>query len=142
DVAAAAKQVDGVDAAVVTTGAGAAANGHSIVTVIPAKETVNSSTVDPVRQVKDAVDKKPGVIGVAGIGADQIDFLKAVYGNFPLMLGLIALLTIVLLARAFRSIVLPIKAVVLNLISLAATLGFMVLFWQHGYGSSTVFGVS
>jgi len=84
----------------------------------------------------------PGVIGVAGVGAAQIDFLKAVYGNFPLMLTLIAVLTIVLLARAFRSILLPIKAVILNLITLAATLGFMVLFWQSGHGSNAIFGVA
>jgi len=141
-VAAAAKNVDGVRMVAVPRGPGTTAAGRQIVVVIPDTETVNSATVDPVRGVKDAVDGLPGVVGVSGIGADQIDFLKAVYGNFPLMLGLIALLTIVLLARAFRSIVLPIKAVILNLISLAATLGFMVLFWQHGYGSSTVFGVS
>src|SRR4051794_1446981 len=141
-VAAAAKQIDGVKTAVVTTGPGSTAGGHQIVTVIPTKETVNSSTITPVRHVKDAVDELPGVVGVAGIGADQIDFLKAVYGNFPLMLGIIAVLTIILLARAFRSVLLPIKAVVLNLISLAATLGFMVLFWQSGHGSDAIFGVA
>jgi putative drug exporter of the RND superfamily len=134
--------VDGVEAAVVATGPGSTANGHTVVVALPARETTNSSTVDPVRHVKDAVDNEPGVIGVAGIGADQIDFLKAVYGNFPLMMALIALLTIVLLARAFRSILLPIKAVLLNLLTLAATLGFMVLFWQSGHGSGSFFGVS
>jgi RND superfamily putative drug exporter len=134
--------VSGVKAAVVASGQGSTADGHSIVVAIPTEETANSSTVDPVRHVKDAVDGMPGVIGVAGVGADQIDFLKAVYGNFPLMLTLIAVLTIVLLARAFRSILLPIKAVILNLITLAATLGFMVLFWQSGHGSSAIFGVA
>jgi len=138
-VAADVKNVDGVQTAVVS-GAGAS-SGNVIVTVIPKEETVNSSTVDPVRKVKDVVDNQKGVIGVAGIGADQIDFLKAVYGNFPLMLAIIAVLTIVLLARAFRSVLLPIKAVILNLITLAATLGFMVLFWQNGHGSNAVFGV-
>ena len=134
--------VSGVKAAVIASGPGNTADGHSIVVAIPTEETANSSTVDPVRHVKDAVDNMPGVIGVAGVGADQIDFLKAVYGNFPLMLTLIAVLTIILLARAFRSILLPIKAVILNLITLAATLGFMVLFWQSGHGSSAIFGVA
>jgi putative drug exporter of the RND superfamily len=46
-----------------------------------------------------------------------------------------------LLARAFRSIVLPIKALVLNVISMAATFGLMTWFWQMGHGSSAVFGV-
>jgi putative drug exporter of the RND superfamily len=94
-----------------------------------------------VRRVKAATLSVAGVIGVAGVGADQIDFLRAVYGNFPLMLAIIAILTLLLLARAFRSIVLPIKAVLLNLITLAATLGFMVLFWQYGHGSNAIFGV-
>jgi RND superfamily putative drug exporter len=135
-------QVDGVAHAVIADGDGETAGGHSIIVAIPDVETANSSTVGPVRDVKDLTEDMPGVIGVSGIGADQIDFLKAVYGNFPLMLTLIAILTIILLARAFRSILLPVKAVILNLISLAAVLGFMVLFWQLGHGSDTVFGVS
>jgi RND superfamily putative drug exporter len=140
-VASAASRVDGVARAVVATGPGQTADGHSIVVVIPDEETANSSSVGAVRDVKNAVDDMPGVVGVAGVGADQIDFLKAVYGNFPLMLALIALLTFILLARAFRSIVLPIKAILLNLVTLAATLGFMVLFWQFGHGSQAIFGV-
>jgi putative drug exporter of the RND superfamily len=134
-------KVDGVERTVIATGPGQTANGNSIVVVIPDQETVNSKSVGVVRRVKDAVDDAPGVVGVAGAGADQIDFLKAVYGNFPLMLGIIAFLTFVLLARAFRSILLPIKAIILNLITVLATLGFMVLFWQHGYGSNAVFGI-
>ena len=134
--------IDGVSSVVVADGPDQTVNGHALVVVIPEFETANSSTVDPVRDVRDATENLPGVIGVAGIGSDQIDFLKAVYGNFPLMLLLIAFLTIVLLARAFRSILLPIKAVLLNLITLAATLGFMVLFWQDGRGSNSVFGIS
>jgi RND superfamily putative drug exporter len=140
-VADALTNVSGVEQAVVASGTGQTADGHSIVVAIPRNETVNSSSVGPVRAVKSATGGMPGVIGVAGVGADQIDFLKAVYGNFPLMLGVIALLTFALLARAFRSIVLPVKAVLLNLITLSATLGFMVLFWQYGHGSNAIFGV-
>jgi putative drug exporter of the RND superfamily len=133
--------ISGVSRTIVSTGPGQTADGHSIVVAIPNQETVNSSSVGVVRRVKSAVDDENGVIGVAGAGADQIDFLKAVYGNFPLMLGIISLLTFILLARAFRSVLLPIKAVILNLITVMATLGFMVLFWQHGHGSNAIFGV-
>ena len=52
------------------------------------------------------------------------------------------MLTYILLARAFRSLLLPLKAVLLNLVSLGATLGLMVLFWQHGVGSEAVFGIA
>jgi RND superfamily putative drug exporter len=57
------------------------------------------------------------------------------------MFTIIALLTFVLLVRAFRSLVLPLKAVVLNLVSLGATYGLVVLFWQYGYGSEAVFDI-
>ena len=56
---------------------------------MPDDETVNSQSVDVVRRVQDVADDTDGVIGVAGLGADQVDFLHAVYGNLPLMLGLI-----------------------------------------------------
>ena len=75
------------------------------------------------------------MIGVTGDGAIELDYQHAVFGNFPLMFALIALLTFLLLARAFRSIVLAVKAVLLNLISLAATFGVMTWFWQEGHGS-------
>ncbi|MDQ1671620.1 MAG: putative drug exporter of the superfamily, partial [Frankiaceae bacterium] len=57
-------------------------------------------------------------------------------GSFPYVLGLVLLLTLVLLTRAFRSIVLAVKAVVLNLFSLAAAYGIVVLVFQQGHGSS------
>jgi RND superfamily putative drug exporter len=55
---------------------------------------------------------------------------------------LIAVLTMVLLMRAFRSLLLPLKAVVLNLLSLAGALGAMVLIWQDGYGSKAIWGIA
>src|SRR5581483_12215633 len=57
---------------------------------------------------------------LAGQAAVDRDFVHAVYGNFPYVLAFVLVLTLILLARAFRSIVLPIKAAVLNLISLGA----------------------
>ena len=135
-------QVDGVHRALVPTGPVGNRDGRSIVLVIPEKETVNSKSVGVVKQVKSVAKTLPGVVGVAGIGPAQIDFMHAVYGNFPLMLALIALLTYVLLARAFRSLLLPLKAVALNIVSVAATLGLMVLFWQHGFGSKAIFNIN
>ncbi|MFI9100822.1 MMPL family transporter [Streptomyces fildesensis] len=141
-VAAELAKVDGVSGAFVPSGPAGNRDGQSIVVVIPDHETVNSKSVDVVKRVKSAAANFPGGTGVAGIGAAQIDFLNAVYGNFPLMLTIIALLTYVLLVRAFRSLLLPLKAVLLNLISLAATLGLMVLFWQNGHGSNAIFGIA
>ncbi|XUL93637.1 MMPL family transporter [Streptomyces galilaeus] len=141
-VAAALAKVDGVTSVLVPTGTAGNRGGQSIVVVIPDTETVNSKSIDVVKRVKTVTEHLPGAVGVAGVGAAQIDFLHAVYGNFPLMLTIIALLTYVLLVRAFRSLLLPLKAVLLNLISLAATLGLMVLFWQDGHGSNAIFGIA
>ena len=116
-------------------------NGDQILLVIPTDETVNNQTVQPVKDVKAIADKYPAVLGVAGLGTAQVDFLHGVYGNFPLMLGIIAILTYILLVRAFRSLLLPLKAVILNLISLSAVYGAMRLFWQDGHGSSALFGI-
>jgi RND superfamily putative drug exporter len=118
------------------------ADGRTVVVLVPDTETVNSKSVAVVKRVTSAADDTPGVLGVAGLGTAQVDFLHAVYGNFPLMLTLIALLTFVLLVRAFRSLLLPLKAVVLNLVSLTAVYGAMVLFWQEGYGSDELFGIA
>ena len=79
--------VDGVTAAVVPTGPGSSVDGQTVVVLIPDEETVNSTSVQVVRDVTALADKTDGVIGVTGLGNAQVDFLHAVYGNFPLMLA-------------------------------------------------------
>ncbi|MDT4894343.1 MAG: putative drug exporter of the superfamily [Pseudonocardiales bacterium] len=134
-------KINGVARALVPSGAGSNRNGETVVVLIPDEETVNSQSIGVVRRVNSAIKTMPGVVGATGLGAAQIDFLHAVYGNFPLMLLIIAVLTYILLVRAFRSLLLPLKAIILNLVSLAATLGAMVLFWQDGHGSEAIFGI-
>jgi RND superfamily putative drug exporter len=73
---------------------------------------------------------------LTGIAAVDRDFLHALFGSFPYALALVLLLTLILLTRAFRSIVLAVKAVVLNLVSLVAAFGIVVLIFQQGHGSS------
>jgi RND superfamily putative drug exporter len=73
---------------------------------------------------------------LTGVAAVDRDFLHALFGNFPYVLAFVMILTFILLARAFRSIVLPIKAVLLNLVSLGAAFGVVVIVFQEGHGSS------
>ncbi len=73
---------------------------------------------------------------LTGVAATGRDFLHALFGSFPYALALVLLLTLILLTRAFRSIVLAVKAVVLNLASLAAAYGIVVFVFQQGHGSS------
>jgi putative drug exporter of the RND superfamily len=76
------------------------------------------------------------------VAAEDADFVNAVYGNFPLMVGLIALVTYILLVRAFRSLLLPLKAILLNVISVGAAWGVMTLVWQDGHGSGQFWGIA
>ena len=133
--------VQGVAAAVLPAGADGTRAGYADIIALPADETVNSTTLSVVRSAGDAVAGQPGVVGVSGIGAIEKAYGDAVFGNFPLMFTLITLATFVLLVRAFRSPLLAIKAVLLNLVSLAATFGLLTFFWQEGHGSSLVFGI-
>ena len=73
---------------------------------------------------------------LTGIAATDRDFLHALFDTFPYVVALVLILTLILLARAFRSIVLAIKAVVLNLVSLSAAFGIVVFIFQQGHGSS------
>jgi RND superfamily putative drug exporter len=73
---------------------------------------------------------------LTGIAAVDRDFLHALFGSFPYALALVLLLTLILLTRAFRSIVLAVKAVLLNLVSLAAAFGIVVFIFQQGHGAS------
>jgi RND superfamily putative drug exporter len=72
---------------------------------------------------------------LTGLAAVDRDFLHALFGSFPYVLGLVLLLTMILLTRAFRSLVLAFKAIVLNLISLAGAFGIVVFVFQMGHGS-------
>ncbi len=133
------RDVEGVAAAF--TGAPNQVDDSAIASVIPITETVDIAEARVVDRVRDVAGDVPGVAGVAGQGALVLDYRTAVYQPFPYVLGLIALVTFVLLVRAFRSLLLPLKAVLLNVLSVAATFGGVVLFWQLGYGSEQVFGI-
>jgi putative drug exporter of the RND superfamily len=109
---------------------------------VPRQETSNADTIDVVRQTRSALAGTPESLGVSGVGPLQLDYQAGVYGNFPYVILVIVVITFLLLMRAFRSILLPLKAVLLNLLSLAATFGGLVLFWQWGHGSNQVFGIA
>ena len=80
-------------------------------------------------------------VTLGGIAAEDRDFVHAVYGKFPYVLAFVVLLTFVLLMRAFRSVFLAVKAVILNLISLAAAFGIIVFIFQEGHGSEAIWNV-
>jgi putative drug exporter of the RND superfamily len=71
---------------------------------------------------------------VSGAPAFGVDFLDRAYGAFPWLVLAVLVVSYFLLLRAFRSVVLPAKAVLMNLLSVSATYGVLVLAFQHGWG--------
>jgi putative drug exporter of the RND superfamily len=140
-VAARAARVPGVYTAVAPATAAYRRGGTAIVTVLPYAESNVPAGQSTVAGLERALGGHPSVIGVGGDGASLIDFDHAVYGTFPLMLALIGTATFLLLARAFRSVLLAAKAVVFNLISLAAAYGVLTWVWQDGHGSAALWGI-
>ena len=117
--------------------------GVALVDALPASTDDSGTGRDTLKRVRAAAhgfdtSTRPRV---GGIMAQNQDFVTAVYGSFPLMVVLIALVTFVLLARAFRSLLLPLKAVVLNVLSVAAAWGVLTLIWQEGHGSHAIWGI-
>jgi RND superfamily putative drug exporter len=139
ETAAALAAVDGVRSAVAPSGQGWERNGRAIVDVYPAVDTNSSEGREIIAAVRERASSLEQTT-VGGSTAEIEDFVDDVYGAFPLMLALIALVTFVLLARAFRSLLLPAKAIALNLLSVFAAWGVMTLVWQHGVGAELVFG--
>ena len=115
--------------------------GTAIVSAIPAADANSPRGRATLDRIRTAAYAQAAEATTGGQAAQSADLVDAVYGNFPLMIALIAGLTFVLLARAFRSLVLPLKAVVMNLLSVAAAWGVMVVVWQMGAGSETIWGI-
>jgi putative drug exporter of the RND superfamily len=129
----------GVWAAYAPTGAHFRNGRDALITVVPTAEgnTAAGKAVYPA--LRTSLAGLPAEVG--GGTAQDIDFGHAVYGSFPLMLALIGLITFLVLTRAFRSPVLALKAVLLNIFSLGVSYGLMVLIWQQGHGSNLIWGV-
>ena len=113
-------------------------DGTAIVTIVPTQDANSAAGRDTLAKIRSA---DIAGVTVGGEAAQSADVLHAVYGNFPLMILAISVLTFILLARAFRSIILPLKAVLLNLLSVAAAWGLTVLVWQDGYGSNAIWNI-
>ncbi len=113
--------------------------GTSVVMVVPAQQIAGVGQSQVLQAVRQAA---PRADTVAGNEVLQADNTSTMYRYLPAAIALVALVTFVFLVRALRSVVLPIKAVLLNLLSVGATYGVVVLLWQKGIGSHALFGLS
>jgi RND superfamily putative drug exporter len=76
---------------------------------------------------------------VGGQTAGTVDYINTMKTYLPIVMAFVLTLSFVLLMMVFRSIVIPLKAIVMNLLSVGAAYGLLVIVFQHGVGS-TLFG--
>jgi RND superfamily putative drug exporter len=133
--------VDGIHGAVAPDAPDWRRDGTALVEAIPVADSGTDEGEAVLASVRDTAHAIGPDVRVGGQPASTADFIDAVYGSFPLMIALIALTTFVLLARAFRSLLLPAKAILLNILSVAAAWGALVLIWQKGYGSDLIWNI-
>jgi putative drug exporter of the RND superfamily len=112
--------------------------GSSVVDVWTTADASSGAGSAAAADVRRAAERTGADVG--GIPAQGADFIAAVYGNAWWIISIIVVVTFLLLARALRSIVLPLKALLLNVLSIGAAYGITVLIWQHGLGVHALFG--
>jgi RND superfamily putative drug exporter len=125
------RAVDGV--AEVTVGT---ADAGSWLTVVPSVALVSPEGEDLVDDIRAM--EAPFPFGVEGDAADLVDTKAAIYDRLPLALAIIGVTTFVLLFAVFGSLLVPFKAIVLNLLSLTATFGALVWIFQEGHLSGVL----
>jgi RND superfamily putative drug exporter len=76
---------------------------------------------------------------LTGAPAFALDFTSSAYDAFPWLVAAVLVITYFVLLRAFRSVILPLKAVLLNLLSVSAAYGVLVLVFQHGLATGLGF---
>src|SRR5439155_1030433 len=114
-------------------------NRVTLLDVIPADTVSLTGLMDVVRRVRAVVARDVrGLAGaeilVAGFAASNVDTQQELMKRFPETVALVLGITASMLFVAFRSLLVPIKAVLLNLLSVGGAFGLTVLVFQHGYG--------
>ena len=114
--------------------------------VLLADSTTLTGAMDVVRRIRHVLGG--GVAGLEGVDAwvggfyaASVDLQDTLLRRFPLVIAIVLVVTAVALGIAFESVLVPLKAVVMNCLSVAAAFGLIVLVFQQGVGAS-VFGLS
>jgi putative drug exporter of the RND superfamily len=98
--------------------------------VVPGVEPYSAEGETLVEAVRDT--PSPFAVQVGGFSAELVDSKASLFGRMPLALGLIALVTFAALFLMTGGLLVPLKAIVVNLLSLSATFGAMVWIFQEG----------
>ena len=116
----------------------------TLMDVIAADSVSLTGMMDLARHVRQTITRSTRLRGtevvVGGFAASSLDLQENLLARFPGIVAMILGVTAIMLLIAFRSVLVPLKAVVLNCVSVSAAFGITVLVFQHGYGAS-LFGL-
>jgi RND superfamily putative drug exporter len=111
----------------------------AVMTVVPATSPQDAATTKLVNQLRNSVlPTVPATTYVIGATASYIDFTAKISHRMPWLILVVVALAFILLTVAFRSLIVAVKAAVLNLLSVGAAYGVVVAIFQWGWGSSLV----
>jgi len=111
----------------------------AVMTVIPTTSPQDAATVDLIKKIREdvipaAVQGSGAQVHVGGVTATFDDLAAKLQARLPVFIGTVLLLSFLLLMIVFRSVVLPVKAVLLNMLSIGAAYGVLVAVFQWGWG--------
>ncbi|MCU1346474.1 MAG: hypothetical protein JWL70_2740 [Acidimicrobiia bacterium] len=121
------------------------ANNAATIQVIPTTSSQDQATVDLIRNLRRTVIPQVTrgtdvAVHVGGVTASFDDQSTKLQTRLPVFIGVVLALSFLLLLVVFRSVVVPLKAVVMNLLSIGAAYGVLVAVFQWGWGKG-LFGV-
>ncbi len=107
----------------------------------PTSSQQDEATAELVNRLRESELPAAGVdVKVGGQTASSVDFAEYLGGRLPLLIGAVLVLSFLLLMVVFRSLLVPLKAVILNLLSVSAAYGVIVAIFQWGW-MKDLFGI-
>jgi len=111
----------------------------ALLVAYPTSAPQDEATSDLVHALRDTVIPSTGVAAqVTGFTASSVDFSDYLAKRLPFLIGIVLLLSFLLLMAVFRSVLVPIKAVLMNLLSVGAAYGVIVAVFQWGWGAELI----
>lgn len=110
-------------------------DGLALIRATPVDDALSPAAQDTARAIRSLARADGRDSRVGGVSAEFIDFKQSLVDQAPLVASLIAFTTLFLLFLLTGSVILPLKTLVMNLLSIAAAFGLLVVVFQDGFGS-------
>ncbi|MBE3560662.1 MAG: MMPL family transporter, partial [Ktedonobacteraceae bacterium] len=104
-----------------------------MIQVISKYDMINVHSQELVQTIRNTVPGHGISILVGGGSASNIDYVNTLYSDFPLAVAVVFGITFLVLLFLFRSVVLPLKAILMNTLSILASYGALVVIFQDGF---------